>query len=54
MFSAFFKSIDILGAKFHFYTNEHRTKRTVIGGILTILIIINNNNIYIILYNIWR
>ena len=40
MFSAFFKSIDILGAKFHFYTNEHRTKRTVIGGILTILIIV--------------
>ena len=40
MLSSFFKNIDLLGAKFHFYTNRHRSKRTVIGGILTILIII--------------
>ena len=40
MLSSFFKNIDLLGAKFHFYTNQNSSKRTIIGGILTIFTIL--------------
>ena len=40
MLSSFFKNIDLLGAKFHFYTNQNSSKRTILGGILTIFTIL--------------